>query len=292
MLGALLTAPIAALFFAEAGNSVIPSGFWSLTADWRDIISGLGWGLGYFGMPHIIIRFMSIRSGREVKKAARIGIGWTFLILSFSVLVAVAAHRYLGSSGEASLIFIDMVRKLFHGPWLGMISGLLLSAILAGAMSTADSQLLAASSAFASDIYKPVIRHDRCSDREMLRAGRLVVLLIAAAALIIAIDPGSGTIMSLVENAWGLFGAAFGPVILLSLYSAGLSKAGAAAGIAAGAAADILWLIFLSKPTGIYEIVPGFIAGLVCAVLVSNADQKKPAKQLEELFADCVDYRD
>ncbi len=292
MLGALLTAPIAALFFAEAGNSVIPSGFWSLTADWRDILSGLGWGLGYFGMPHIIIRFMSIRSGREVKKAARIGIGWTFLILSFSVLVAVAAHRYLGSSSESSLIFIDMVRKLFHGPWLGLISGLLLSAILAGAMSTADSQLLAASSAFASDIYKPVIRRDKCSDREMLRAGRLVVLLIAVAALLIAIDPGSGTIMSLVENAWGLFGAAFGPVILLSLYSAGFSKAGAAAGIAAGAAADILWLIFLSKPTGIYEIVPGFIVGFICAVAVSKADKKKPAKQLEQLFADCVDFRD
>ena len=291
MLGALLAAPVAALILAEPGSSTLPAGFFSLTADWKDVISGLGWGLGYFGMPHIIIRFMAIKSDKEVKKAARIGIAWTFLILSFSVLVAVAAHLYLGEESESSVIFISMVRKLFRGPWLGILSGILLSAILAGAMSTADSQLLAASSAFASDVYKPFIRHGKSSDREMLLTGRIVVLAISVCALFIASDPEAGSIMNLVENAWGIFGAAFGPVLLLSLYWKKLSLHGAAAGIFCGAAADILWLAFLGS-TGIYEIIPGFIAGMIAAVAVSLADRKKNAAELEELFTACESYRD
>ena len=291
MLGALLAAPIAALLLADPGSSALPAGFFSLTADWKDVISGLGWGLGYFGMPHIIIRFMAIRSDKEVKKAARIGIAWTFLILSFSVLTAVAAHLYLGEESDSSIIFISMVRKLFQGPWLGILSGILLSAILAGAMSTADSQLLAASSAFASDVYKPFIRKGKSSDREMMHVGRAVVLAISVCALLIASDPAAGSIMSLVENAWGIFGAAFGPVLLLSLYWRGLSMKGAAAGIFCGAAVDILWLIFLGG-TGIYEIIPGFLAGTVTALAVSLTERKKQSAALDELFTACESYRD
>ena len=291
MLGALFAAPIAALCLSQPDTASLPAGFLSFTADWRDILSGLGWGLGYFGMPHIIIRFMAVKSDRELKKAARIGIAWTFFILLFSVAVAVSAHLFLGSESEGSTIFIHMVRKIFNGPWLGLISGLLLSAILAGAMSTADSQLLAASSAFASDVYKPLIRKGKSSDREMLLAGRLVVLAISVAALLIASDPGSGSIMSLVENAWGIFGAAFGPVILLSLYWKDLTLGGAAAGIVAGAAVDILWLVFLSG-TGIYEIVPGFAAGLTAALLVSRLGEEKEKIRLRELFDKCSQYRE
>lgn len=177
----------------------------------------------------------------------------------FAVLVSVVAHLFLGDGQESSTIFIAIVRRIFTGPWLGLISGLLLSAILAGAMSTADSQLLAASSAFASDVYKPVIRKGQSTDKEMLWVGRIVVLVIAAAALLIASNPGSGTIMSLVENAWGIFGASFGPVIVLSLFWRGFTFSGAATGIVAGAVVDVLWLV-LFKSTGVYEIVPGFAA--------------------------------
>ena len=242
MLGSLFAAPIVALaMMGGAGMTVgtLPAGYWNMMTSWQDILSGLGWGLGYFGMPHIIIRFMSVRSGKEMKKAAKVGIGWTFFILLFSVIVAIVAHLFLGEGQESSTIFITMVRRIFSGPWLGLVSGLLLSAILAGAMSTADSQLLAASSAFASDVYKPVFRKGQSTDKEMLWVGRVVVLAIAVAALLIASNPGSGTIMSLVENAWGIFGASFGPVIVLSLFWRNFTFSGAAAGIVAGAAAEI-----------------------------------------------------
>ena len=294
MLAALLAAPIVALAMLPSqgtASTALGEDYFKLFTSWKDVISGMGWGLGYFGMPHIIIRFMSVRSGKELKRAGVIGVSWTFLILTFSVAVGVIGHLFLGDGIDGSVVFISMVRKIFSGPWLGIVSGLLLSAILAGAMSTADSQLLAASSAFASDVYKPLIRKDKAGNREMLWAGRLIVLVIALAALAIAANPNSGTIMSLVENAWGVFGAAFGPVILLSLYDRKLTFGGAIAGIAAGAAVDVLWLIFLSG-TGIYEIVPGFIAGLAAALIVSTAGSAEKEKDLEDLFSRCLAYRD
>ena len=295
MLAALFAAPIVALAMMGESGAVagtLPAGFWNMMSSWQDILSGLGWGLGYFGMPHIIIRFMSVRSGKELKKAAKVGIGWTFFILLFSVVVSVVAHLFLGSEQESSTIFITMVRKIFTGPWLGLISGLLLSAILAGAMSTADSQLLAASSAFASDVYKPVIRKGKSSDKEMLWIGRIVVLVISVTALIIASDPDSGTIMSLVENAWGIFGAAFGPVIVLSLFWRGFTFSGAAAGIVAGAAVDVAWLVLLKASTGVYEIVPGFAAGILAAVIVSACSGDAHKKSAAALFDKCIAYKD
>ena len=149
-------------------------------------------------------------------------------------------------------------------------------------MSTADSQLLASASAFASDVYKPIIRKGKAGDKEMLWAGRLVVLLIAVIALFIAANPNSGTIMDLVENAWGVFGAAFGPVILLSLFWRRLTFAGATVGIVAGAATDILWLAFLGD-FGLYEIIPGFVVGLIAAVLVSLITPE-PSKEVLRVF--------
>ena len=295
MLAALFAAPIVALAMMGESGAVagtLPAGFWNMMSSWQDILSGLGWGLGYFGMPHIIIRFMSVRSGKELKKAAKVGIGWTFFILLFSVVVSVVAHLFLGSEQESSTIFITMVRKIFTGPWLCLISGLLLSAILAGAMSTADSQLLAASSAFASDVYKPVIRKGKSSDKEMLWVGRIVVLVISVTALIIASDPDSGTIMSLVENAWGIFGAAFGPVIVLSLFWRGFTFSGAAAGIVAGAAVDVAWLVLLKASTGVYEIVPGFAAGILAAVIVSACSGDAHKKSAAALFDKCIAYKD
>ena len=275
MLGALLIAPIFALTLVQNGEgagtvATLGAGYWNPFLDdagklaWKDIASGLGWGLGYFGMPHIIIRFMSLRSDKDLKKSAKIGITWTTLILIFSVAAGVIGHLLLGEIADSSTVFITMVRKMFPA----LISGLLLSAILAAAMSTADSQLLASASAFSVDVYKPIIRKNKASEQEMLWAGRVVVLVIAIIAVLIAANPGSGTIMSLVENAWGVFGAAFGPVILLSLFWRRFNFQGAVAGILAGAAVDILWLVLL-KDFGLYEIIPGFAAGLIVAVAVT-----------------------
>ncbi len=284
MLGALLLAPIFAATHLSGELSDVTRdvpNFFSLFTSWQDIVSGLGWGLGYFGMPHIIIRFMSVESQKSLQRSAKIGITWTTLILIFSVGVGVIGRMYLGFDehiSSNSLVFISMVRNLFPS----LLSGILLSAILAAAMSTADSQLLSAASSFSSDVYKPLIRKDQATNDEMLWTSRLVVLVIALLALILAIDPGAGSIMGLVSNAWGVFGAAFGPVILLSLFWKRLNFAGALIGIITGAAVDICWLIFLSG-TGLYEIVPGFICGLVAAVVVTLIT-KAPSAEVGELF--------
>ena len=287
MLGALLIAPIfAAANLSGATTAEIPQSFWHV-GSWQEIVSGFGWGLGYFGMPHIIIRFMSVESQQSLKKSARIGIAWTALIILFSALVGIIGRMFLGydeAIDSNSLVFITMVRRLFPAA----ISGVLLSAVLAASMSTADSQLLSAASAFASDVYKPIIRREKAGDKEMLWVGRIVVLVIAVVALLIAANPDAGSIMSLVSNAWGVFGAAFGPAILLSLFWKRFTFQGAVAGIAVGALVDILWLIFMSS-TGVYEIIPGFFCGLVIAVLVSMCT-KAPAKDVEELFEKAVSY--
>ena len=281
MLAALLLAPLFALALVGRGEGAVgaqlPEGFFRFVTTPQDIISGLGWGLGYFGMPHIIIRFMSIKSEKELRKSSVIGISWTTIILTMSALTAVAGRLYLGEISDSSTVFITMVRRIFPA----LVSGLLLSAILSAAMSTADSQLLAASSAFASDVYKPLIRKN-ASNKEMLWASRFVVAAIAVVALLIASNPNSGSIMGLVENAWGVFGAAFGPVILLSLFWKRMTFSGAVAGIAGGAGVDVLWLLVM-KSTGIYEIIPGFIAGLLAAVIVSLLS-KAPGKDVEALF--------
>ena len=283
MLAALLVAPLFALGLVNAGKGAetaaqLPAGYWSLMTNWKDIISGLGWGLGYFGMPHIIVRFMAVRSDHELRKSAKIGIVWNILIIAFSVAAGCIGHLLLGEISDSSTVFIQMVRLIFPG----VISGILLSAILAASMSTADSQLLASASAFASDVYKPVFRKNKATDQEMLWAGRFVVLAISAVAVIIASNPKSGTIMGLVENAWGVFGAAFGPAILLSLFWKRFNFPGAVVGILVGAVVDILWLAVLGS-LGIYEIIPGFICGFIAAVVVSLCT-KAPGKEVEELF--------
>lgn len=291
MLAALLIAPIFALALIQGGQAAttmaeLPEDYWNLFSNWKDVVSGLGWGLGYFGMPHIIVRFMSLRSNKDLKKSAKIGISWTVLILIFSVASGCIGHLLMGDLADSSTVFIQMVRFLFPA----LISGILLSAILAAAMSTADSQLLASASAFASDVYKPVIRKGKASEKEMLWAGRFVVLIIAIIAVLIASNPNSGTIMGLVENAWGVFGAAFGPAIMLSLFWKRFTFEGAVAGIVVGAVVDIAWLAFLGS-TGIYEIIPGFICGLIAAVIASKCS-KAPSAEVEALFDKAVDMKD
>jgi sodium/proline symporter len=298
MLGALLIAPIFALALVNSGHTAsisvsFPENYWNFLssgklnwASWADILTGFGWGLGYFGMPHIIIRFMAIRSQKDVGKSAKVGITWNILILLFSVAVGCVGRMFLGSDIEGSTVFIQMVRMIFPA----VISGILLSAILAAAMSTADSQLLSSASAFAADVYKPVLRKGQAPEKEMFWAGRFVVAFIAVCAIIIASNPGSGTIMSLVGNAWGVFGAAFGPAILLSLFWKRFTFLGAVSGIIAGAVADVVWLAAFSG-TGLYEIIPGFVIGLITAFVVTLRG-KKPGADVEALFDKSVAIED
>ena len=292
MLGAMLLAPIFAVFMIDKVSpeqAALPKHFWSLTASWKSIVSGLGWGLGYFGMPHIIIRFMSVKSQRELKKSSVIGITWTVIILLFATLIGIIGRTHSEFDEnivKEGLVFINMVRQIFHP----IIGGLLLSAILAAAMSTADSQLLAASSAFSNDVYKPIIRKNQSTAPELLWNGRLIVLVVAAVALIIATNPNAASIMDLVEKAWGIFGAAFGPVVLLSLFWRRFNMAGATVGITVGAVVDCLyWLLFSN--TKIYEIIPGFLAGLVAAVVVTLLTPP-PSEEVNKLFDDAVNYQD
>ena len=251
-------------------------------SDWKDIVSGLAWGLGYFGMPHILVRFMSIKKPSMVKKSATVACIWVVLALLATCLIAYLG-RMLGGvdlivAGKQETVFIMLARKLFPT----VIAGLLMAAIIAASMSTADSQLLVASSSFTADIYHPLIRKN-ATRREILWVGRAVVLAVAVVAFFIAkATDGKGAIMNLVDNAWAGFGSAFGPVVILSLFWRRLMYKGALAGIIGGAVVDVAWRLLCSG-TGIYELLPGFAAGLLCAVVVTLID-KKPADEVTQIF--------
>ncbi len=293
MLVALLAVPIMILFTkelnAEALNFTIDGvannfGTNPFDASAQEIITGLSWGLGYFGMPHILVRFMSIKKASMIKTSSTVAIIWVILSLGAAIAIAIMGRILVGeelvAAGKQANIFIVLVSDLFPG----FIAGLLLSAIVAAAMSTADSQLLVASSSFTSDIYKPVFRKN-ASDKEILWIGRVVVIIVSVIAFFIANSKGSGaqSIMNMVENAWGGFGASFGPVIILSLFWKRTTYKGAIAGVLCGAVVDVLWLIFLTESTGIYEILPGFIAGLIACIGVSLID-KAPSEEVIKIF--------
>ena len=295
-------------FTNAAGEEVAAFGTNPFAAPWQEIVTGLGWGLGYFGMPHILVRFMSIEKPSQIKKSATVAIIWVVLTLGAAAIIAYLGRTFILGDGTSLAelllpnarknIFIEVVSRIFPG----FIAGTLLSAIIAAAMSTADSQLLVASSAFTSDIYKPLLRKNSASDTEMLWVGRIVVLVVAVVAFFIArqgLDDSqswAADIMNMVENAWGLFGASFGPVVILSLFWKRFNYAGAVAGIIGGAVADITWLLLFTSTirpaaisdTGIYEIVPGFIAGLIIAVVVTLAT-KAPGKEVEAIYAKATD---
>ena len=237
-----------------------------------NIISMIAWGLGYFGMPHILVRFMSIEKPSMIKKSSIVAIVWVIISLFSAVMIAYFGRMVMGAElltqGNQKLVFIAMARRFFPAG----ICGLLLAAIIAASISTADSQLLVASSSFTADLYKPFFRK-KATEKETLFVGRVLVLVLSLIAFVIANSKGSGAqaIMDMVENAWGAFGASFGPTILLSLFWKRFNYQGAVAGVISGFVIDLGWLLTgMTASTGIFEIVPGFFGSLVVAIIVAK----------------------
>ncbi len=309
MLVAILAVPIIAyvgitgefgnLTSSLSANGVAdPAGYLSLTKDANgdpitavSVISNLGWALGYFGMPHILIRFMAIKSDAEVKKSRVIAIVWVILSLGAASLLGILARGFLNNPLDANTsetVFIKTILQIFDGNFvLIFIGGVFLCGILAAIMSTADSQLLVTASAVSEDMYKGVI-NKKASDKNALLVGKIAVIVVAVFAYIIALDPNS-SVMGLVSNAWAGFGAAFGPIILLSLFWKRFNLSGAVAGMATGAALVIVWEYIkfggetLASSTGLYSLVVGFALALVVSVVVTLIT-KAPSKEIVEDF--------
>ena len=256
------------------------------------IISNLAWGLGYFGMPHIIIRFMAIKNETEVKKSRNIAIIWVVLSLAAACLIGMIARGYLSqqlNAGNSETAFIRLIQEIFsNNGVLIFIGGIFLCGILAAIMSTADSQLLVTASAVSEDMYKGVIKKD-ASEKSSLLVGKIAVVVVAVIAFLIALDPNS-SIMGLVSDAWAGFGAAFGPVVLLALFWKRSNLAGAISGMTVGALTVIVWDYLplmggdtIGTATGLYSLVPGFFLALIINVIVSLVT-KAPSKEITDEF--------
>jgi solute:Na+ symporter, SSS family len=245
------------------------------------IMSLMAWGLGYFGQPHIIVRFMAITHVRELKSARRIGIGWMIVTVVGAMATGLAGLAYITATNQdlsdPETIFIFLSQVLFHP----LISGVLLAAILAAIMSTISSQLLVTSSALTEDFYRTFLKKE-ASDKELVFIGRLSVLIVAVVSLALSLTPND-TILNLVGNAWAGFGSAFGPAILLSLFWKRMNRWGALAGMVAGAVTVIIWISVESLKTMMYEMIPGFFISLL-AIIVVSLITGKPSKTIEDTF--------
>ncbi|EAI7934755.1 sodium/proline symporter PutP [Campylobacter coli] len=240
------------------------------------IVSALAWGLGYFGQPHILVRFMSIRSTKDIPAATFVGISWMVISLigaCFIGLLGIAyVHKFELTLQDPEKIFIVMSQLLFN-PW---IAGILLSAILAAIMSTASSQLLVSSSTIAEDFYKRIFNKE-ASSKTVMNLGRIGVLLVALVAFVISTDKES-SVLSIVAYAWAGFGASFGSVMLFSLFWSRMTRIGAILGMITGAVMVVLWKNYLAELFNfpIYEIVPGFVAASAVIIIASLLTQVRP----------------
>lgn len=255
------------------------------------ILSSMAWGLGYFGQPHILVRFMAADSVKSIPAARRIGMTWMILCLGGAVAVGYLGIAYFNIHPEHAAIvtanpetvFMELTKILFN-PW---ITGVVLAAILAAVMSTLSCQLLVCSSALTEDLYKSFLRKN-ASQKELVWVGRFMVLAIAVLAIALASNPDS-KVLGLVAYAWAGFGAAFGPLIILSLFWKRMTLNGAIAGIIVGAVTVILWKNTMAS-TGLYEIIPGFIFSFISIIVVSLLEKAPPAeviqrfKQADELY--------
>ena len=318
MLIALLAVPIVAYFLAGPENFIqllnqsgVEGGASSYLNIMHDsgsqvsvvyVISQLAWALGYFGMPHILVRFMAVSSEKELKKSKVIAIIWVALSLIFAILIGIVGRAYLypeilGDTTNITVenVFIEMIKKVFmEDIHMAFIGGLFLCGILAAIMSTADSQLLVTASSVAEDLYKGII-NKKVSDKKVLLVSRITVIVVAVLAYIIALNPNS-SVMGLVSDAWAGFGAAFGPIVILSLYWKRTNLAGAISGIVSGAATVIIWdyipcmktaegMVTLANYTGLYSLAIGFVISLVLIVIFSLAT-KAPSDEILKEFDD------
>jgi sodium/proline symporter len=248
------------------------------------IISAMAWGLGYFGQPHIVVRFMAITTIKETKSARRIGMGWMIFSLIGTIFTAFVGLAYFKQNNltldNPEAVFIELGQIFFHP----FVAGFILAAVLAAIMSTISSQLIVTSSALIEDLYKVLVKKD-AKDKQLVFLGRMAVLAVAIIAGYLAWEQNN-TILGLVAYAWAGFGAAFGPIIILSLYWKKITNWGAIFGMVAGTATVIIWSKVGLGAT-LYEIVPGFIVNLIVAVVVSMITYKKN-ETIEKEFDEAV----
>ncbi|MBD5787483.1 sodium/proline symporter PutP [Cellulosimicrobium terreum] len=295
MLAALIAVPVVALT-QMGGIGVVVDEVQAVNPDAFNLLSGLddgvligvvaivstaAWGLGYFGQPHIIVRFMALRSVQEAKVARRVSLTWMLISTAGAVATALIGIAYFANDpaivlDDPETVFLLLSQILFHP----FVAGLVLAAVLAAIMSTMSSQLVVCSSALVEDLYNLAGR--RSSEKVELLLGRGAVLAVAVVAVVLALDDDSA-ILDLVAFAWAGFGAAFGPIVLLSLYWRRLTPAGALAGLVTGAVTVLVWGNVAALSDAMYEIVPGFLLNLLVAVLVSRATAR-PDPQVDAEF--------
>lgn len=303
MSAALLIVPIAAMHgglgqLTTDLNAINPEllTLWNSSTgeplSWIAIVSLVAWGLGYFGQPHILARFKATRTNADLTTARRIAVIWTAISMLGAVLVGLVGLIYVQGNLTAGLadgekIFMLLVNAMFHP----VIAGILLAAILAAIMSTADSQLLVSSSALAEDFYKQLIKPDASAEQVML-VGRLGVIVLSLLALYLAMSPDS-SVLGLVSYAWAGFGAAFGPVLVLSLYWKRMNRNGALAGILVGGITIVIWKQLEGGIFDLYEIVPGIILATI-AIVVASLTTAKPEQividQYEQFEKNLVEF--
>lgn len=287
MLLALIIIPITVVYelggwgetIQKVGN--IDPSYLNITtgATFIGVVSLLAWGLGYFGQPHIIVRFMGIKSTKEIPKARMIGMTWMIISLFGAIFVGFSGIAFFADSPleNSETVFIMFSQVLFN-PW---VAGFLLAAILSAIMSTVDSQLLVSSSALTQDFYKAIFRKEASQKEEML-VGRLAVLVIAVIAILLGYDRDS-KVLELVSYAWAGFGAAFGPVIILSLFWKRMTRNGALAGIIVGAVTVIVWSNLTGGLFDLYELAPGFVFAWI-AIMVVSLLGKEPSEEIQNEF--------
>lgn len=300
MVTALVAVPVAGLFRLGGPDSLISTineldpgtwALWGASTSLMGIVSAAAWGLGYFGQPHIIVRFMALETPQQAKAGRRIGIGWMALAClgaAATALVGIATYRRdTGQLPNPETVFIALGQLLFHP----LVAGFMLAAILAAIMSTISSQLLVSSSALVEDLYHAFNRRELGEKRSVL-LGRVAVMIVSVVAALMAWQ-ADDSILKLVSFAWAGFGASFGPVVLLALFWRRLTRWGALAGMTTGAVVAAVWANLPGGIFELYELLPGFVANLIVTIVVSLSTEVAPGvdAEFDEAVALVADFR-
>lgn len=300
MVTALVAVPVAGLFRLGGPDSLISTineldpgtwALWGASTSLMGIVSAAAWGLGYFGQPHIIVRFMALETPQQAKAGRRIGIGWMALAClgaAATALVGITTYRRdTGQLPNPETVFIALGQLLFHP----LVAGFMLAAILAAIMSTISSQLLVSSSALVEDLYHAFNRRELGEKRSVL-LGRVAVMIVSVVAALMAWQ-ADDSILKLVSFAWAGFGASFGPVVLLALFWRRLTRWGALAGMTTGAVVAAVWANLPGGIFELYELLPGFVANLIVTIVVSLSTEVAPGvdAEFDEAVALVADFR-